>query len=363
MIDRIRISNFKCFLDESIELRPLSVLSGINGMGKSSCLQSLLLLRQSWLSSASMDKALLNGPLISLGHPDDVLYEGVQDSELITLALTENGSEQKFSFKYAPGCKEMYGVDLQQVNPNNTLWGEQFFYLKAERIGPRTSFQSINENGNRHNVIGNAGEYCAYLLATHERKPVGSEKLLHNSQPLNELRLQVEAWLAEIGQTPRIHLNEYTSMDRVNMQFSFLRDGIPSSNYRPTNVGFGLTYTLPIFVACLMAKPGGMVLIENPEAHLHPKGQVAMGKFLAHVADSGIQVIIETHSDHVLNGIRIAAKNQVINPEGVALHFFQHNADSQSTSIVTPKMDADGRLDQWPDGFFDEWEKGLAELL
>lgn len=152
-------------------------------------------------------------------------------------------------------------------------------------------------------------------------------------------------------------------MDLVNLEFSFVRSGLPSMNYRPTNVGFGLTYSLPVFVAVLSATPGSLIMIENPEAHLHPRGQAAMGRFLALAAANGLQVLIETHSDHVLNGIRIAVKDQIVNPREVALHFFDRSVTAPCCTVATPIIDGDGRLDQWPDGFFDEWEKGLAKLL
>lgn len=363
MITNLRIQNFKCFDDVSISVCPLTVLSGINGMGKSSFMQSLLLLRQSILESSGSTTARLNGTLVNLGYADDVLYENAQNIDRISITLTDNQTgNNAFSFAYRKKEKILPLMEFPKITPVS-LFDDDFFYLKAERIGPRTAFDSLDISTSRYNKIGNAGEYCAWLLASNERVPLASDSLLHNSQPINELRSQVEAWLSEIGQTPRIHLDEFISMDKVSMQFSFMRDGIPSGNYRPTNVGFGLTYTLPIFVASLLAKPGGMILIENPEAHLHPKGQSSMGRFLSKVAASGVQVIVETHSDHLLNGIRVAVKKQFIDPNDVALHFFQRLKDGQSTTVVTPKLDQNGRLDQWPEGFFDEWENGLAELL
>jgi predicted ATPase len=363
MINALRIHNFKCFEDELIPMRPLTVLSGINGMGKSSLLQSLLLLRQSVLDSSATG-ACLNGALISLGNADDVLYESAQNSDTISFTLTNGQSKiNTYSFAYRKGEKILPQQGDLPEDMNEALFGEEFYYLKAERIGPRTAFDSLDRLGHRYNRIGNAGEYCAWLLAEHERKPIGSINLLHQNEPLNELRCQVEAWLSEIGQNPRIHLDEHHSMDLVSMQFSFMREGIPSGNYRPTNVGFGLTYTLPIFVASLLVKPGGMLVIENPEAHLHPKGQSAMGRFLCRVASCGVQVIVETHSDHLLNGIRISAKQKLIEPADIALNFFYRKPGSQSTNVTTPNIDQHGRLDHWPEDFFDEWEKGLVELL
>jgi len=363
MISSLRIKNFKCFEDIEVGIKPLTVLSGVNGMGKSSFMQSLLLLRQSVLESGGLAGARLNGSLVSLGYADDVLYENAQSDETIVFTLTDSFHSASFNYSYNKGSRLLNLVGELPTISNLSLFGEDFYYLKAERIGPRTAFDSVDSGNSPFNRIGNAGEYCASLLASYERMPIGSELLLHEQEPLNELRIQVEAWLSEIGQTPRIHLNEHSSMDRVSMQFSFMRDGIPSGNYRPTNVGFGLTYTLPIFVAALLAKPGGVLLIENPEAHLHPKGQSAMGRFLCQVAASGVQVFVETHSDHLLNGIRIATKKGLITPDDVSLHFFHREKDAQATTVTTPRLDKHGRLDRWPEGFFDEWENGLSELL
>ncbi len=359
----LSIRNFKCFDKVDVSLKPLTVLSGINGIGKSSFMQSLLLLRQSMLEPGESPKARLNGSLISLGYADDVLYEQAENDDSIEFTLGDASQSATFSFAYKKGAKTLEPSKPLPTAKEISLFGRDFYYLNAERIGLRTAFDSLDFGGSRFNPIGNAGEYCAWLLATHERRPIGSDLLMHSQEPINELRSQVEAWLSEIGQTPRIHLDEHNSMDLVSMQFSFMREGIPSGNYRPTNVGFGLTYTLPIFVAALLAKPGGVLLIENPEAHLHPKGQSAMGRFLSRVAASGIQVIIETHSDHLLNGIRIATKKSVIKANDVVLHFFNRELGALSTTVTTPQLDENGRLDQWPEGFFDEWENGLAELL
>ncbi len=117
------------------------------------------------------------------------------------------------------------------------------------------------------------------------------------------------------------------------------------------------------------AAPGALLLIENPEAHLHPKGQGMMGDLLAQVAQTGVQVIIETHSDHVLNGIRLAVHGggepSRLDAEKVRLHFFERReTDNGAEHVVeSPRMDRDGRIDRWPEGFFDEWDKSLEALL
>jgi len=76
--------------------------------------------------------------------------------------------------------------------------------------------------------------------------------------------------------------------------------------------GFGLSYTLPVITALLVGTliPNSLVIIENPEAHLHPRGQTEIARLIALCAQVGTQIIIETHSDHLFDGIRIAAKNK-----------------------------------------------------
>lgn len=368
MISSIHLGNFKCFSNNTLPLSALTVLSGINGMGKSSLIQALLLLRQSYISgSQTVSGALLNGPLVSLGMGEDVFYESAESGETIAFELTMNsGTPITWSFVYEKDC-EILPLDASDGARDSikelALFGSHFAYLQAERSGPRTSFPVADYGMAKYNPFGNAGEYCAHILARKERNPLQLDGLMHPKDEVNELRAQTEAWLSEIGQSPRIHLQEHDKMDLVNLEFSFIKDGLPSMKYRPTNVGFGLTYSLPVFVSILSSIPDSLIMIENPEAHLHPKGQVAIGKFLALAAANDLQIIIETHSDHILNGIRIAVKNQSIKPEDVTLHFFDRSKEAPCCEVTTPVIDRDGRLDQWPDGFFDEWEKGLSKLL
>lgn len=145
------------------------------------------------------------------------------------------------------------------------------------------------------------------------------------------------------------------------MQYSY-GDSKP---YRATNVGFGISYTLPIITAVLASEPGTLILLENPEAHLHPKGQSKMGELLALAASCGVQIIIETHSDHVLNGIRLAVHDGKIDPEDIQLHYFERKEQEgmMVSKVTSPKIDKNGRIDRWPDGFFDEWRNILAKLI
>jgi predicted ATPase len=171
--------------------------------------------------------------------------------------------------------------------------------------------------------------------------------------------------MGEISPGTRIKISSNPDIDLMSIQYSFVTGKEVSNPYRSTNVGFGISYTLPIVVAVLASVPGSLILIENPEAHLHPRGQSKIGELLALAASYGVQIIIETHSDHVLNGIRVAVHGGKIKPDDVQLHYFQRTADREraSTEVISPKIDRNGRIDRWPDGFFDEWERNLDILL
>lgn len=121
-----------------------------------------------------------------------------------------------------------------------------------------------------------------------------------------------------------------TPVDGASAVSLCLRSDAKSDFQRPQNVGFGLTQLFPIIVAILAAREGDIILIENPEVHLHPKAQQDVGTLLARVAASGVQVVVETHSDHVLNGVRLAVKSKSIVPADVAIHFFCPSAGAST---------------------------------
>ena len=146
---------------------------------------------------------------------------------------------------------------------------------------------------------------------------------------------------------------------RANSVTLGLRTSDAEKFHRPVHTGFGLTQTLPIVVAALTARKGGIILIENPEVHLHPGAQSLMGRLLADIARAGIQVIVETHSDHVLNGVRRAVKAERLTADQVAIHFFRPRSDDE-TQVLSPAIDDSGDIDDWPEGFFDQFDRDTS---
>lgn len=359
MIRMLKLKNFKCFQSQDILFRPMTLLTGVNSAGKSTVIQSLLLLQQNLFEINSKNHVTTSGDLVNIGMPNDMLNSNVDDDSVSITVITE---EKSFDL-----CATVHNNTVtKSVISNNSSKFLKFFYLNAERISPRTLFPIPTAMQQMCNPIGKHGEFAAYILHTHGSKDIScADASTHNLLSANaagsstSLQMQTEAWLTALGVPIQIQTERPSGSDAIVLRFCF--PGASNVYYRPTNVGFGLTYALPIIVAALHAPVGSLLIVENPEAHLHPKGQAIIGKFLACAAACGIQVVIETHSDHILNGIRVAVKHEYIDKNDVQINFFTY-CDAKS-NVTCPQIDADGHIDQWPKDFFDEWDRQLFDLL
>lgn len=365
MIDSLTLSNFKCFEHQEIRFGGLTLLAGMNGMGKSSVLQGLLVLRQSALERMLPGVGvLLNGQLIRLGTARDVLHEHAQKDEI---ALHLRAGERDCIWRFKAGNADSDVLEVAEGPgelPGLSVFGTSFQYLAAERIGPRDLYETSDYHVTQRRDLSADGGYTVAFLDAHGYDIV-VQPLLHPRAVALNLAAQVDAWLGEVSPGVRVQTQRSRDLNRATMGVDFVTGKAVSRPYRPSGVGFGISYTLPVLLAVLSARPGSLILIENPEAHLHPRGQVAMGRLFAHAAAAGIQVIAETHSDHVLNGVRLAVKRGVTSPESVRMHYFTRDSETIRTvhRVVSPRIDRDGRIDQWPDGFFDQWDRALDELL
>jgi predicted ATPase len=368
MITELQLVNYKCFAGQTLHPKALTLLAGLNGMGKSSVLQALLILRQSYLDGTILKTGLaLNGSLVHMGTAKDVFYEDADNDQLEIGIAWADRVRSTFSLNYLREA-DVLALSQDSLLPNvfdRSLFTEKFQYLQAERLGPRVACAVSDQSVRVQRQVGTAGQYAEHFLHVYRTMKVSSQLMLHPSGKSNELLSQVQAWMHEVSPGTEVHLDLYPQMDIVNLEYSFITGDQRSNRYRSTSVGFGITYTLPVLTAVLAAMPGHLLLIENPEAHLHPQGQVKIGELLARAAAAGVQVFVETHSDHVLNGIRVAVHDGILTPESVSLNYFSRIREGERVRGVVkePRIDADGRIDEWPDGFFDEWDKSLERLL
>ena len=379
MLSFIRLVNFKCFEELEMRCAPLTLLCGMNGIGKSSVIQALLLLH----ASRNSHRLELSHTSVDLGTPTDVLFEGAE-TDSISFELRWRGgapfsatyirSKDEAEFVHGDVIQQQEGIGAQTkwARPAQTdgiLGGvgrarapisASPVYVGAERMGPRKIYAHSDAYRDPAS-LGATGENTLSYLNAHERDMLPRSDARCAAIQGRRLSDAMEHWLQEV--TPGAHLRYevVSDADALVAGYSFDRPGdVPTRRYRATNVGFGLSYVLPV-IAGLLVPSGHLCLIENPEAHLHPRGQARMAELAVRAAVAGVQVIAETHSDHFLDGVRVAVREGLIGPRETAVHYFERR-DGKSV-VVTPEIDADGRLSDWPEGFFDQHDDHLARLL
>lgn len=350
MLKKLRIRNFKCFNDFSLDLKELTILTGSNSAGKSTVIQSILLSDSAY---KDYEKRIYINDVygINLGIASKLLSrEGLSTKE------TEDIGDQ-IIFSYEPPHVEVI-LKVKDIAEENYFekeiqgnWDNNLFYLNAERIGPRIANQITN---NSISNVGFHGENTGFVLSRLQNESLSiPEKLkIGKSSLFPSICMD---WLNVI-----IPNSDFSSESISDLGVSALRYNKDSV---PTAVGFGLSYVLPIIVQALycvsLSKEKNkkvVFIVENPEAHLHPYSQSQIGKFLSKIAMHGVQVITETHSEHVINGARLQlAEGQ--NTDLMGLFFFDAG---KAEEISINKF---GELSHWPAGFFDQSMKDTRKIL
>lgn len=380
MIRHISIKNFKSLKSADVDLSHLNLLTGLNGSGKSSLLQALLLLRQS-LHEIERGKLLLQkkeNELFDAGVAADVWFQyGVEKSIDFMLTL-ENDLVLDWSFDCdVYQTPEANSLSTSRHYPSASLeqsavFTKDFHYLNAERLSPQNIYRRNVDVVEKEQSVGIFGEYAVHFLETYgNTMEINSAHLQHPKAKSEKLIHQADAWLSEIS--PGVSLiPEKISNEESRISYQFGTSLGRTNRFKPKNVGFGLSYVLPVIVTLLTAEPGQLILIENPESHIHPRGQAELGRLLAASAQSGAQLLVETHSDHILNGIRIAVRSRQIEPERTLAFYFKRSEEDNCSEITPIVIDRHGKLHQKtsdgtttkiPKGFFDEWTNSMAKLF
>lgn len=432
MLTQIKLTNFKCFKQETIfPLSKFNLLTGVNGSGKSTLLQSLLLMRQSIEYDAYTTQLVLNGSCVNLGNFDEVRnrevsvrepiffelfikninnFEGliryqlesghdgmslsipkieIQQHPLLEVPIFPKGIKT-YSLHYQPE-KNLYQLSNKEArvfrliklvpyysystNPltqddsqpsilhkdeqdnfdyfsfrdkqdQDSLNLEKIHYISSDRIGPQELYEKTLLPKFAH--VDAIGRFAISLL--HHMSGQLVDERLCLGEDAKTLMTQTEAWLGKILTPLRL---EVLPLTRNTLE---LRIG----HAKPSNVGFGYSTILPIIISGLIAKPGEKLIVENPEIHLHPKAQSALIQFLVAVANTGVQVFVESHSDHVLNALRIAVLRTKLLAEDVSILSFQANVQEPVNQLPIQK---DGRIETWPTDFFDQMDNDLNALL
>ncbi len=364
MIKSITLQNFKIFKDKTdFKLSKFNLLTGINGRGKSSFLQSLLILRQSIEGQKEIDKIAFNGSCVSLGAFDDIRNKKISKEETINIIVQTD--KDNVTFEISENDNDNMIGNLKTIKElSDVSFLKNIHYIAADRIGPKEFYlrTTLSDFIN----VGTRGEYTANVLLLKKSFSVNKNIVIEERkeedlviQLANDLEIQVGEWVSKILDTDtKVYIKNEENRHIISLTFEINK----SSDLLPTNVGFGYTYILPIVVTGLIAQKNEIIIVENPEAHLHPKAQHELILFLAKVAKTGVQIFIETHSEHILNAVRITTtkKEKILNNDEVSILYFQNN--DKEPVIKIPLLE-NGAIEEWPDGFFDQTEKDFNKLF
>ena len=362
-ISSLRVEQFKCFEDLKVPLKPLTLFTGFNGAGKSTALQPLLLFAQalragSWKASCPTGQIPLNGDIVRLGSTGDVLRAAAAKRRTCfrieagddTLAVILTGKA---------GARSLVAETFQDHNRTKGIFDRlgRVVHISAVRSGPADSFPIPDRLHTGVADVGVDGRYASYWYHELADNPVNVDRRLPTDDG-DTFRRQIDAWLGFLAPGANANVQALPAASRLALQFRLTETG---EWKRPANVGYGLSYAFPVILQLLAAQAGDVIIIDSPEAHLHPQAQSRMGRLLATFAAAGVQVLVETHSDHVLNGARLAVADRVIAASDLGLLFFA-GASSSTHGVTVPSIDENGRIDAWPEGFFDQMDNDVARL-
>jgi predicted ATPase len=346
-------------------------------MVKSTLIQALLVLRQSYQKGLfySNEKFLsFDGNLASIGSYRDAIYaEFEKETDFIEIKICF--SNIKINCKTEAYYKnESVGSEVLLNNTNFTsdVFKEALFsknkfqFIKAERIGPRDLLNTNNRNV-LNKDFGSDGAYAMHFFlekATKFEIPIPALK--HSSEDNLLLELQMNAWLNEIS--PNIRIKSELVFDKITPKFSYHSNGIPRNAFLAKNIGFGVSYIFSVVLAILTAEPDDLIIIENPEAHLHPRGQSNLAQLMAIAAQNGVQIFVETHSDHIINGARIGVKKGLSNDDVKIFYFTRNSNDFYATVYDVPilpdgKLSVKNLIENDVTGFFDQLDIDFSIIL
>jgi predicted ATPase len=333
MINHLKIKQFKCIDAEEFSFQNLTILTGLNSAGKSSVIQSILL-----MSHYFGQKKFLSENIISFA---------------INSNMYVNAKEFSITLNEACLTKNIDETNQQGSLPNFTN-EQDIFHIDANRLGPEELALYSSEN-----KIGKHGEFIFSYYEQHKNKAI--EKSLVKSESSDTLQSNIDYWLSYILDE-KVELNtERVTSSHVKVTYKF---NLLATAMSPESLGAGTSYVVKVLIVCLLAKPGNILLIENPEIHLHPKAQAKLGEFFAFVASHGVQVVVETHCENLINRVTYEVyDNRIMNDDCII--YYKENSQEPFQKIAIDKSGhfinhEDNEIINFPTGFFDST---LEELL
>jgi len=437
VITALRIRNFKSLADTGkLKIKPLTFLVGPNSSGKTSIIQSLLLLKQTVESRDLRNPLSINGPYVQLGSYPDLLFmhnykvkfevdidfvpslqtwlpsglrsEGARfdtvDHYSQVSTHVEFGYNKKTMQVFLSKCvfeffPQGYRLEISKVigaryevifhgsgaNANDQkpirFKGVEKFYAArslGQFLGPSRSIAAYQRGvsvlsnqlareieslfsrvfyigplrespkriyiatGEAPQDVGLKGELSVDVLWVQARKKSTRQRLLG----------KVNHWMSEFGLAADVRLNRVGG----NNYSVVFEDPNTHLQVNLADVGFGASQVLPIVIEGFYARDRAMLLIEQPEIHLHPRAQAVLGDLLIDVAtfEGGKTVLVETHSEHVLSRIRRRIAERRIDRETIAIYYCEPSPDGTKLREIGVNSQGQYEHEGLPEGFFEE---------
>ena len=437
---QLTVSGFKSISRvERFSFRKLTLLAGVNSSGKSSLIQALLLLKQTFESN-SIEAINHFGDFVKANEPIDLIHnkeksrklhyvlsldkseisnsdsysqylpEGEKlhtldiildfsvnkgfklDSLQLDLWYGEEGELKELFRVYSPSTKDTHSVTASKasmINQNgvinrNSIAGymlsfkygflpsfgergtefisltiikdlsetlEDFFkniyYMGPQRVKPvlARSYDKLE-----YDNVGIDGEYTRFLINEHKNSVVQGYN--------NDLLSLITYWIVE-----RMHLAQEISVVRdANKRYRVIVRNESKVKVDLDQTGFGLSQILPIITQGLLTPVGGVLIVEDPDAHMHPSVQAELVNFFADLAAHGRKIIVESHSDHLVTRMRLLLAKQEIKPTDVNVCFVS-NTEGHSEYLSCALTEKGMFSEPLPEGFMDTQENDFKNII
>jgi predicted ATPase len=407
-ITGISVRGYKSLYEESsMEIRPLTILAGANSSGKSSIMQPLLLMKQTLEATYDPGALLIYGSNVRFTLAEQLLSqlsgESYTDRFIIKVETDGNPYNQYFISTFRKHPKK--GIELietilkvgnEEIKISVDKTHEEFIaqipiwlkdldkaalergvkwgatrkrcFLELDLVEP-----DLNPSSTTFNFSSDFQEYIRKLIhvpglrgnpeRTYPTTAIGSEfpGTFENyvASVVNHWQENEDNRLKDLGRDlETLRLSSKVEAKRVNDVHIELRVGrLPGSGSARdmvsiADVGLGVSQILPVLVALLVAEPGQLVYLEQPEMHLHPRAQAALAEILADAAKRDVRVVLETHSELLLLAVQSLVAEGKLSPDLVKLHWFTRREDGV-TKVSSADLDEAGAFGDWPEDFGD----------
>ena len=335
MIQQISINNFRGIVSEDLELKPLTLLTGLNSTGKSTCFQAIL--AALYYSSNKNANILLSSYDLSFTTNRN---RNVNAKDINIVVKTDN--EKHFSthiYQDMIHSEKIGEIDLE----------DSIYYLSANRLAYNLDMEAVSPKFK----VGIQGEYIFGTFESEKSNQLDAS--LIKDKESETLSAQLNWWLSYILGIKFEMQTERVTSNRVKVIYK--SDDLP--NLSPQQLGVGVSYLAKILILCLRAKKGDTLMLENPEIHLHPAAQSRLGEFFVFISNAGIQLLLETHCENLINKIQYEVyKNHIKNTNAV---LYYKRGITDPFQRLDFKSNGKFNMD-FPEGFFDATLDEMLEM-